>query len=108
MMKKYHSETTNDEPDNQVNLPSVADEASEARSDGSIRRRFGGLERRSQAGCTSSYGTKTAILPSVYAVLWRQCPSKMKELLKSTDVFQAIDETNDVIALLRLIRHQLP
>jgi hypothetical protein len=28
----------------------------------------------------------------------------MKELLRSTDVFQAIDENNDVITLLKLIR----
>jgi hypothetical protein len=44
------------------------------------------------------------ILPSVYAVVWRQCTPDMQELLRSTDVFQAIDESNDVIALLKLIR----
>jgi hypothetical protein len=47
---------------------------------------------------------KINILPSVYAVVWRQCTSDMQELLRSTDVFQAIDESNDVIALLKLIR----
>jgi hypothetical protein len=47
---------------------------------------------------------KINILPSVYAVVWRQCTSDMQELLRSTDVFQAIDENNDVIALLKLIR----
>jgi hypothetical protein len=47
---------------------------------------------------------KINILPSVYAVVWRQCTSEMQELLRSTDVFQAIDENNDVIGLLKLIR----
>jgi hypothetical protein len=47
---------------------------------------------------------KCNILPSVYAVIWRQCTTEMKELLKSSDTFSAIDEANDVIALLRLIR----
>jgi hypothetical protein len=47
---------------------------------------------------------KTTILPSVYAVVWRQCTLQMKELVKHTDAFQEIDENNDVIALLRLIR----
>jgi hypothetical protein len=46
---------------------------------------------------------KTNVLPSEYAVVWRQCTSDMRELLRSTDVFQAIDENNDVIALLKLI-----
>jgi hypothetical protein len=47
---------------------------------------------------------KTNILPSVYAVVWRQCTSDMKELIRSTNEFQAIDESNNVIALLKLIR----
>jgi hypothetical protein len=47
---------------------------------------------------------KTNILPSVDAVVWRQCTSEMKEFLQSTSEFQAIDENNDVIALLKLIR----
>ena len=47
---------------------------------------------------------KCSILPSVYVVVWRQCTLEMKELLKSTDIFNAIDEANDVIGLLRLIR----
>jgi hypothetical protein len=47
---------------------------------------------------------KNSILPSVYAVVWRQGTWDMKELLRSIDVFHAIDEESDVIALLRLIR----
>jgi hypothetical protein len=50
---------------------------------------------------------KTNILPSVYVVVWRQCTSDMPELLRSTDVFQAIDENNIVIALLKLIRSSI-
>jgi hypothetical protein len=47
---------------------------------------------------------KTIILPSVYAVVWRQCTSEMKELIRSTSEFQTIDEPNNFIALLKLIR----
>jgi hypothetical protein len=47
---------------------------------------------------------KTNILPSAYAVVWRQCTSEMRELLRSTSEFQAIDENNDVISPLKLIR----
>jgi hypothetical protein len=47
---------------------------------------------------------KINILPSVYAVVWRQCTSDMRELQRSTDVFQAIDENNDVIALLNRVQ----
>jgi hypothetical protein len=47
---------------------------------------------------------KCNIIPSVYAVVWKQCTTEMKELLRSIDTFSAIDEANDVIALLRLIR----
>jgi hypothetical protein len=47
---------------------------------------------------------KANILPSVYAVVWRQCTSEMWELLRSSSEFQAIDENTDVIALLKLIR----
>jgi hypothetical protein len=47
---------------------------------------------------------KTNVLPSVYAVVWRQCTPEMKELLQSTNVFQTIDENNNVIGLLKLIR----
>jgi hypothetical protein len=43
------------------------------------------------------------IIPSVYAVFWRQCTSSMKQPLKSIDTFQEIDEKNDAIALLKLI-----
>jgi hypothetical protein len=43
---------------------------------------------------------KLNIFPSVYAFVWQQCTSDMQELLRSTDVFQAIDENNDLIALL--------
>jgi hypothetical protein len=46
---------------------------------------------------------KTTVLPSVYTVVWRQCTSYMRELLRSTDVFQAIEESNDALAILKLI-----
>jgi hypothetical protein len=36
--------------------------------------------------------------------IWRQCTSVMRKLLRSPDVFLAIDENNDVVALLNFIR----